>query len=62
MARILFVTGSAGGVGVGNLQHRGCPAEIEWWFPDCAQLIADEVCNDDPAERRLAQRPSCEQA
>ena len=23
MARILFVTGSAGGVGVGNLQHRG---------------------------------------
>ena len=23
MARILFVTGSVGGVGVGNLQHRG---------------------------------------
>ena len=23
MARILFVTGSAGGIGVGNLQHRG---------------------------------------
>ena len=23
MVRILFVTGSAGGVGVGNLQHRG---------------------------------------
>jgi hypothetical protein len=25
-------------------------AEIEWWFPECAQLVADEVCNDVPAE------------
>ena len=28
----------------------GCPAEIELWFPDCAQLVAHEVCNDDRDE------------
>ena len=25
-------------------------AEIDWCSPDCAQLVADEVCNDVPAE------------
>ena len=30
-----------------------CPAEIEWWFPDCAQLVADEGCNDVPPSDKL---------
>ena len=50
MARILFVTGSAGGVGFGEFATLGCSAEIEWWFPECSQRIADEGCNDVSAE------------
>ena len=46
MERILFVTGNAGGVEVETVQHRG-PAEIEWWFLRCAQLIFKKVCEGD---------------
>ena len=50
MARILFVTGSAGGVGFGDLQHWVALRKSNWWFRQCSQRIADEGCNDVSAE------------
>ena len=49
MARVFFVTGSAGGVGVGNLQHRRALRKSTGGSR-CADLVADEVCNDEPAK------------
>jgi len=47
MARTLFVTGSASGVGGWKFAIPGCTAEIEWWFWQCSRHIFKKVCDGD---------------
>jgi hypothetical protein len=47
MSRVAFVTGSTGGVGVGNLQHGGALRKSNGGFRQCSRHIFEKACGDD---------------
>ena len=62
MVRILFVTGSAGGVGIETLQHWGTLRKSNGGSCDVLNSSLMRAATMFPPSDRLAQHPSCEQA